>query len=471
MQRAFTPKGQRKRSAGSPWLEANERIKVLRAEKDQLEARVKETALVEARIKDLHGRRDSVAGELTEAEEAHRVAVRQLEAQKQRDVLHGEVRSLQQRIHDAESMAKQIEVASGGAAKLESDAAAAREGAKQAAGRAAQAETELDALRRQLDTALHDDPDTERRMAELQAEVGRTESQVRDALAAVSAARDALRAAGKLAADLAAEDAAVKKTSAIADAADAAAAVASRDIERARKALADAQDRQRDARSSDRAQARELRRKELENQALSLASKRSRIEAALQRAQQVGQLSAQRANAEAAAQVTRDKLTAARGEIAAYEAEHAKLEAARTVLAQLHAYGRFRQLREELAKATQAGEDADRERERAAGLRERAERLGSDVLASLPTAERIQELDGLRQRLQVAEAALGGGLSVEIRPKRPLTVRSTRDGATDPAARDSELVALTAKRSIALAIDDWLDIEITAGEEARADGR
>ena len=466
MQRAFTPKGQRKRSAGSPWLEANERIKALRAEKDQLEARVKETALVETRIKDLHGRRDSMASELTEVEEAHRVAVRQLEAKKQRDALHGEVQSLQQRIRDAESMAKQIEVASGRATKLESDAAAARESAKQAAGRAAQAETELDALRRRLDTALHDDPETERRLAELQAEVGRAESRVREALAVVSSARDALRTAGKLAAELAAEDAAVQKTSAIADAADAAAAVASRDLERARKALADAQDRQRDARSSDRAHARELRRKELENQALSLASKRSRSEAALQRAQQVGQLSAQRVNAEAAAQVTRDKLTAARGEIAGYEADHAKLEAARAVLAQLHVYGRYRQLREELAKATQAGEDADRERRRAAELRDRAEHLKAEVRADLPVAERIQELDGLRQQLRVAEAALGGGLSVEIRPKRSLTVRSSRDGATDPPATGSELVALTAKRSIALAIDDWLDIEITAGEEA-----
>ncbi|HEX2692235.1 MAG TPA: SNF2-related protein, partial [Kofleriaceae bacterium] len=72
----------------------------------------------------------------------------------------------------------------------------------------------------------------------------------------------------------------------------------------------------------------------------------------------------------------------------------------------------------------------------------------------------------VRQQLRVAEAALGGGLSVEIRPKRPLTVRSTRDGAADPTATGSELVALTAKRSIALAIDDWLDVEITAGEEA-----
>jgi hypothetical protein len=188
MQRAFTPKGQRKRSAGSPWLEASERIKARGVEKDQLEARVKETALVEARIKDLHGRHHSVAGELIDNEAAHRVAVRQLEARKQRDMLHGEVQSLQQRIRDAESMAKQIEVASGGATKLESDAAAAREGAKHAAGRAAQAETELNTWRRQLDTVLHDDPDTERRMSELQAEVGRAEARVREALAAASTA-------------------------------------------------------------------------------------------------------------------------------------------------------------------------------------------------------------------------------------------------------------------------------------------
>jgi chromosome segregation ATPase len=466
MQRAFTPKGQRKRSAGSPWLEASERIKALRGDKDQFEARVKETALVETRIRDLHGRHDAVAAELTEAEEAHQVAARQFEAKKQRDVLHGEVQSLQQRIRDAETMAKQIEVASDGAAKLESEAGAAEESAKQAAARAAQAETELNALRRQLDTALHDDPDTERRIAELQAAVGHTESQMREAITVVGAARDALRTAGRLAADLAAEDAAVQKTSAIADAADAASAVASREVDRARKALTDAQDRQRDARSHDRAQARELRRKDLENRALSLASQRAQIDATLQRAQHVVELSAQRGKAEAAVRATRDQLAATDGEITACEAEHKKLEGAGAGLAQLHAYGRFRQLREELAKATQAREDAERERGRAVEFRERAERLQSAVRASLPTAEQIQELDGLRQRLQVAEAALGGGLSVEVRPKRSVTVQATRDGATDPMATGSERVTLTAKRSIALAIDDWLDIEITAGEGA-----
>lgn len=466
MQRAFTPKGQRKRSAGSPWLEASERINALRAEKDQLDARVKETGLVEARIKDLHARHDSVAGQLTEADEAHRVAGRQLEARKQREVLDGEVQSLLQRIRDTESMATQIGATADEAVKLESDTAAALEEAKQAATRAAQAETELNASRRQLDSTLHDDPETERRIAELQAEVSRTESRVREALAVVDVAKNALLTAGKLAADLAAEDASVRRTSAIAEAAEAAAALAASEIERARKSLGDARERQSDARSHDRAQARELRRKDLDNQALLLASKRSRIDAMFQRAQQVGQLITQLASAAAAAQVTRDKLAAARDETAAHETKHAELEAERPLLAQLQAYGRFRQLREEIAKATQACEDADLERRKATELREHAARLGSEVRSNVPAAERIQELDSLRQQLQIAEAALGGGLSVEIRPKRSLMVHSVCDGVTAPGTTGSEVVTLTARRSIALAIDDLLDIDITAGEEA-----
>lgn len=466
MQRAFTPKGQRKRSAGSPWMEANERIKTLRAEQDQLEAKVRDTALVEARIKDLHARRDSVAAEVSEAEEAHRVAVRQLAVKKQYDVFHGEVQALLQRIRDTESIAQQIEVASVEAAKLPSSAAAALERAKQAVRHAAEAEAELDLSRRQLDTMLHDDPDAERRMAARQAEVARTESRVREALGVESAARDALLAARKLAARVATEDAAVKHASAIADGADADAAVAAGAAEHVRKDLADAQERQRDARSNDRAQARELRRKDLDNRALSLASTRSKIDAELQRAQKVGQLSAQLVSAEAAAQAIRDKITAARGQIAAHVTKHEALEATRTVFAQLHSYGRFRQLCGELAKATRAGEEADREQARAAELRERVEKLRSEVHARLPAAERIHELDGLRQQLQVAEAALGGGLSVEIRPKRSVTVRPTRDGVADRPTTGSELVALTAKRSIAIAIDELLEFEITAGEEA-----
>lgn len=466
MQRAFTPKGQRKRGAGSPWLEASERIKSLHAEKDQLEARGKETTLVETRIKDLHARRDTIAVEAAEAEEIHRTAVRQLEARKQHDVLHDEVQSLLRRIRDTESMAEQIEVASGVAAKLASDAAAALERASEAASRAAQGEGELDLLRRQLDTTLHDDPKAERKIAELQAKVASSDSRVREALGVMSAAKDAFLAATKLAADLAAEGGLIEKTSVIADEAEAAASASAGDLDRARKALANAQERQREARSHDRAQARELRRKDLDNRSLLLASKRSQLEAALQRAQQVGQQRAQLASAEAAVQAIRDKLTVARGEIAAQEAQHAKLEAARTELAQLHTYGRFRQLREELARAREAGEAADRERERATELREQAEKIRSEVRASLPAAERIHQLEGLRHQLQVAEAALGGGLSVEIRPRRPLTIQATRDGAADGSITDRELVTLTAKRSIALAIGDLLDVEITAGEGA-----
>jgi len=90
-----------------------------------------------------------------------------------------------------------------------------------------------------------------------------------------------------------------------------------------------------------------------------------------------------------------------------------------------------------------------------AGLQERA--------ANLPGAEQLGALQELERELERAEAALGGGLSVAVRPTKTLDVSVRLD---DQAPRDTQLAAertFDAHRQVRLAIAELGELDITAG--------
>ena len=90
-----------------------------------------------------------------------------------------------------------------------------------------------------------------------------------------------------------------------------------------------------------------------------------------------------------------------------------------------------------------------------AGLQERA--------ANLPGAEQLGALQELERELERAEAALGGGLSVSVRPTKTLDVSVQLD---DQAPRDAQLAAertFDAHRQVRLAIAELGELDITAG--------
>lgn len=174
--------------------------------------------------------------------------------------------------------------------------------------------------------------------------------------------------------------------------------------------------------------------------------------------------------AEATAVAEVDRATAARERALDMERKGAvELETSRA----LAAFVRWRAavaVREESAKAQgsarRAEADASTKDEEASRIEReltQAEKKFSAREAALPTSAQLQALRELERELEKAEAALGGGINVVVRPRRPIDVTAQVDGS--PATREGFTDARTfaANRALSLAIDEVVELEITAG--------
>lgn len=106
--------------------------------------------------------------------------------------------------------------------------------------------------------------------------------------------------------------------------------------------------------------------------------------------------------------------------------------------------------------------EAQRHDERAKALR-----LECDGQKSkLPTAEQLTELKRLRQEKELAEAALGGGVSVTVRPRRAIALHARADDQAVLALPEVAVEhTVEAERQISLSIGEIVDLEITAGAQ------
>ena len=232
--------------------------------------------------------------------------------------------------------------------------------------------------------------------------------------------------------------------------------------------------------SSDAAeQARRLRAAELEREAVELRERRRELEARRAEVERVSQaIEARELAAKAVETLQREQsglgaqLTAAR--TAEAGAEHER-DLARSVLA----YGRWRgaesaaQQREQINSELQAlSQKASAMEAEAKVQREQHARRAAELSerrSKLPTLERFKQLDGLRQELERAEAALGGGMSIRVTPRRSgvsLQAAVDRGVAKEEPSLAGDLL-LEAQRSAQLQIADLVDIEIIAGAAER----
>lgn len=235
-----------------------------------------------------------------------------------------------------------------------------------------------------------------------------------------------------------------------------------------------AEDRLRAATSEDGARERELRRAQLHKNAAELNSEKQSTEARKARAEAAAKLHADAQQARRIEEKERqegDRLTCAlsdaRSEVAAAEGE---LALATSILA----YGRWRAAaasaehagtaRESAAKSRAGADEKDAQ---AAALDSRAA-VGVEQVAarrrSLPTAENAAALGQLERELEVAEAGLGGGLTVTVRPRKGVAVRAEVDQKR--VIDEGHLTAdrlLVAERAVRLSVGELVDIEITAG--------
>jgi len=122
--------------------------------------------------------------------------------------------------------------------------------------------------------------------------------------------------------------------------------------------------------------------------------------------------------------------------------------------------------------AETAAESARQLREEALALGEKAKQLRQDAadksaaaaMALLPNARELKTLLDLQRRLDLAEAALGGGLSLVVRPQKSLAIQTTADGIQVLRAPSADVIEIEAMRTIEASINDLLDLRIMAGD-------
>ena len=467
--RAFTATGKKKKSADSPFVELSNRINEMIRERDDLDAKVRETAAAETRIRELIAVRDTTARALAETTIDLASTRKRFELGQQRAALRDQLASHLAMLRIVETLETKIEDARRALAELEAEVEPSSAMVDDATTALGDLEARRDAAATQLDTIAHADAMGRSQREDLEKQQAAAQGAFGDAERVHERAVEALAHACEIAERVAACVAAVESTAKTARGADEAVITASGDLGRAQQALEDARQRVRDASSGDRAQARELRRTELANRRLTREGERPPLQLTLREVAGSKVVLAKVTAAETQRDTLAAQLVEAGRAVTLAEQNLAKLDTARAETIALDRYGQLSRAKAALAAAALAEAAAAEARSRAAMLRAEEVALRALVDSELPSVSAIAELRKLREELRIADARVGGGLSVVIRPKRAIGLRVTTDGVVASPTTISALVEVSARRVLALAIDDLVDVEITAGEEtARA---
>lgn len=215
------------------------------------------------------------------------------------------------------------------------------------------------------------------------------------------------------------------------------------------------------------AQARELQRRQLENDRLKKRQLRTELQSKVEAAEHAERLGQETECAQKELEHLREETTQAEEAVAlrAKAQKSAKEEIEQLKL--VEAFGRLEHARKELKHAQEAAASAKADREKAAERRDEAEKLEEQLVElAVPDADVVTGLRALAQDLEVAEARLGGGLSVALKPRKDIRLQVAVDGEGPDEHRGRDPISLEVQRSLQLQVEDLLEITITAGEAA-----
>ncbi len=215
------------------------------------------------------------------------------------------------------------------------------------------------------------------------------------------------------------------------------------------------------------AETRARKQEELKNQLLMARQRHREAEAAMKSAEAVGELHTRVATGES--ELTHLQELIEEQQEALKAAERNAMAAAESLqLAESIAlYGRLYRARMDLSVAEAGATAAASDQEQATRERRQADEIEKQLVdLNVPDSEALSQIRQIRQDLDVAEAALGGGLSVEVRPRSPLELRVAPDDKERQEFSGSEPIDVEAERSVSISVDDLVDIRITAGEQS-----
>jgi hypothetical protein len=161
-------------------------------------------------------------------------------------------------------------------------------------------------------------------------------------------------------------------------------------------------------------------------------------------------------------------------ELAALDAKLAQAQQDAELAHSILDYGRWREAVRGSERVAQARSEAKALESRAQALLEKVAAnevvLGKaerGTLDTFPTAAEISKLATLEQDLKLAEARIGGGLTVAIRPRDELRLHLEIDdeAPVDEVARADKERTFEAERKLALTIGQMVEIEVTAGSK------
>lgn len=168
---------------------------------------------------------------------------------------------------------------------------------------------------------------------------------------------------------------------------------------------------------------------------------------------------------------TQRKLTA---QLAPARARHTEAESEAAMASALMNYGHWRLASEAASSAQKWRAEAKKLRaealektSEAMRVQEGAKQLEDEVTArraELPDERARTNLARLRRELELAEAALGGGVTVVVKPRAPILFRSTADENEPEAEKKiSRELSIEADRRVLLGIGDLVELEVLAG--------
>ncbi|MDP2274424.1 MAG: AAA family ATPase [Archangium sp.] len=99
-------------------------------------------------------------------------------------------------------------------------------------------------------------------------------------------------------------------------------------------------------------------------------------------------------------------------------------------------------------------------------VQQNAKTLEDEIAArreTLPDDKARGALAKLRRDIDLAEAALGGGVTVVVKPRSPLLLRSTADENSVEEKKVAKELSIEADRRVQLSIGDLVDIEVVTG--------
>jgi len=242
----------------------------------------------------------------------------------------------------------------------------------------------------------------------------------------------------------------------------------------AEAALRAAEESHRVATSGDGARERELRRAQLAERAAELTIKKQSGDMRKEKAEAAARAKAEAEKARSAIGAARRELEKNSEAIATSRDRAKEAETALELARALIAYGRWRAAVasvEEAAKAAQARAESlanTDAKDAEAVADETSARTKEDAVsalaAALPSDAQAKALQRFERELALAEAALGGGISVALRPRGRVAFRAVVDQGTEIGEADLATARiLEADRRVLLSIGELVDIEITAG--------